>query len=172
MLADRLRTDAIPCILTMEPFDSPAGRLIKSLKIRPEAHEEARLFTEDRRLHVKDVIAPAIKSGKVVVCDRYIYSSMAYQGARGIDPEKILSENREFAPIPDLIFLLEIPVEDSLSRIDTGRSSFSAFEDRAYLEKVKLIYQSLADPAIHRLDARGTRDQVHHQIISIVKSKL
>ncbi len=172
MLADRLRTDAVPYILTMEPSDSPAGRLLKSLKIRPDPDEEARLFTEDRRLHVKNVIAPAIKSGKVVVCDRYIYSSMAYQGARGIDPEKILTENREFAPAPDLIFLLEIPVEVSLSRIDAGRSGFSAFEDKAYLEKVQLIYQSLADPAIHRLDGRAPRDELHHQIVSIVKSKL
>ena len=96
MLADRLRADEIPFILTAEPSDGPTGRLIKSLKVRPNPEEEARLFTEDRRHHVQNVIIPALKEGKTVICDRYVYSSVAYQGARGIDPAEILAENRQF----------------------------------------------------------------------------
>ena len=172
MLADRLRADEIPFILTAEPSDGPTGRLIKSLKVRPNPEEEARLFTEDRRHHVQNVILPALKEGKTVICDRYVYSSVAYQGARGIDPAGILSENRQFV-MPDLILLLDITVEMALSRIRSGRShGFSAFEARSDLEVVREIYRSIADPAIHRMTATLPPDELHREIVRIVKSRL
>ncbi len=170
MLADRLRADEIPFILTAEPSDGPTGRLIKSLKVRLNPEEETRLFTEDRRHHVQNVILPAIKNGKTVICDRYVYSSVAYQGARGVDPARILSENRQFV-MPDLIFLLEITVEIALSRISSGRShGFSAFEARSDLEVVRRIYQSISDPAIHRMNGTLPPDELHREIVRIVKS--
>ncbi|MGO9122311.1 MAG: dTMP kinase [Desulfomonilaceae bacterium] len=170
MLADRLRADKIPFILTAEPSDGPTGRLIKSLKVRLNPEEETRLFTEDRRHHVENVILPAIKNGKTVICDRYLYSSVAYQGARGVDPARILSENRQFV-MPDLIFLLEITVEIALSRISCGRSQgFSAFEARSDLEVVRGIYRSISDPAIHRMNGTLPPDELHREIVRIVKS--
>ncbi len=172
MLADRLRDDKIPFILTAEPSDGPTGRLIKSLKARLDPEEEARLFTEDRRQHVENVILPAIKRRDTVICDRYVYSSVAYQGARGVDPDRILCENRQFV-MPDLIFLLEITVEIALSRISSGRSrAFSPFEARSDLELVGGIYQSIADPAIHRIDGSLPPDELHREIVRIVKSRL
>ncbi len=170
MLADRLQIDGIPYILTAEPSDSPTGRYIRSLKVRPEPAEEARLFTEDRRHHVQNVIVPALKRGDMVICDRYVYSSAAYQGARGIDPEKILAENRQFAA-PDLIFLLEVTVDMALSRIGFGRANrFSAFEGRSDLEAVHAIYGGLTDPAIHRMDGSLSPDELHREIVEIIRS--
>src|SRR4030042_6942583 len=99
MLADHLQAVGIPLVLTAEPSEGPIGRYIRSLKVRPEPVEEERLFTEDRRHHVQNVIIPALRRGATVICDRYIYSSAAYQGARGMDPEKILAENRQFAAV-------------------------------------------------------------------------
>ena len=171
MLADRLRADEIPFILTAEPSDGPTGRLIKSLKARVDLEEETRLFTADRLHHVQNVILPAIKEGKTVICDRYVYSSVAYQGARGVDPERILAENRLFV-MPDLIFLLEITVEIALSRIRSGRShGYSAFEVRSNLELVNSIYESIADPAIHRIDGSLPPEELHREIVRIVKSR-
>jgi dTMP kinase len=172
MLADLLQAHGIPHILTAEPSNGPMGRRIRSLKFRPEPEEEERLFTEDRRHHVQNVIAPALKRGATVICDRYVYSSVAYQGARGIDPEKILAENRQFAAVPDLIFLLEVTVDMALSRIGRGRSDgFSAFEGRSDLEAVHAIYSGISDPAIHRMDGSLPPDELHRQIVEIIQSE-
>ncbi len=171
MLADQLRADEIPFIITAEPSEGPTGRLIKSLRARVDPVEETRLFTEDRRHHVQNVILPALNEGKTVICDRYVYSSVAYQGARGVDPDRILAENCEFVK-PDLIFLLEITVEKALSRIRLGRShGFSVFEARSNLELVTSIYQSIADPAIHRMDGNLPPEELHREIVQIVKSR-
>jgi dTMP kinase len=171
MLATRFQADGIPCILTAEPSDGPIGRRIRSLKVRPEPVEEERLFTEDRRHHVQKVIIPALNRGDTVICDRYVYSAVAYQGARGIDPEEILAENRQFAAVPDLIFLLEVTVDMALSRIGCGRSGgFSAFEGRSDLEAVRAIYSGISDPTIHRMDGSLPPDELHREIMEIVRS--
>jgi dTMP kinase len=171
MLADHFQAVGIPYILTAEPSNGLIGQYIRSLKVRPEPEEEAGLFTEDRRHHVQNVIIPALKRGDTVICDRYVYSSAAYQGARGIDPEKILAENRQFAAVPDLIFLLEVTVDMALSRIGCGRSDcFSPFEGRSDLEAVRAIYSGLSDPAIHRMDGSLPPDELHREIVGIVRS--
>jgi dTMP kinase len=171
MLADRFQTDGIPYILTAEPSDGPMGLRIRSLTVRPEPEEEERLFTEDRRHHVRNVIMPALRRGDTVICDRYVYSSVAYQGARGIDPEKILAENHQFAVVPDLVVLLEVTVDMALSRIGRGRSDgFSAFEGRSDLEAVSAIYSAMSDPAIHRMDGSLPPDELHREIVEIVRS--
>ncbi len=85
MLANHLASRGVRVLFTAEPSDGPVGVFIKSLKIRAQPEEEARLFTEDRRDHLRRTIVPALEKGITVICDRYVYSSAAYQGARGID---------------------------------------------------------------------------------------
>ena len=171
MLADHFQAVGIPYVLTAEPSDGPIGRYIRSLKARPDPVEEERLFIEDRRHHVQKVIIPALERGATVICDRYIYSSVAYQGARGIDPEKIIAENRRFAVPPDLIFLLEVTVDTALSRIGRGRSDgFSAFEGPSDLEAVHAIYSGMSDPAMRRMDGSLPPDELHREIVEIVRS--
>ena len=169
MLADRLAQSRVPVLLTAEPSDSPAGLSIKSMKSRAAAEEEARLFTEDRRHHVEYVIEPALREGRTVICDRYIYSSAAYQGARGIDPQAIISTNREFARPADVTFLLEVPVEEALARIASKRAEgYSPFELREDLMAVDAIYRGLNDPLLHRIDGAGPTDHVHETVLTIV----
>ena len=84
-------------------------------RLAPE--EELRLFLEDRREHVALVIAPALAVGKVVILDRYYFSNMAYQGAIGFDPQTIRRRNEAFAPVPDLLFVLELDTGTALARI-------------------------------------------------------
>jgi len=166
MLARTLEAAGIPVLLTSEPSDSPAGRLIKSLKVRTAPLEEARLFTEDRRDHVENIIRPALARGMIVICDRYFLSSAAYQGARGLDPAQIVDINLSFAPRPDITFLLTLPVDLALSRIREGRSEgFSDFEAREYLESVDAIYRSLDDPSIRRIDASAHPEDTLRQVI-------
>jgi dTMP kinase len=169
MLADCLSETRVPVLLTAEPSDSPAGLAIKSMKTRPAAEEEARLFTEDRRHHVKNVIEPALSRGRTVICDRYVYSSVAYQGARGIDHQVIISANHEFARPADITFLLELPVEEALARIASERpEGFSPYELKEDLEAVDEVYRSLNDPSIYRIDGVNPPDEIHEMIFSIL----
>jgi dTMP kinase len=165
LLADRLAR-SFPVLFTAEPSDGPVGRRIRSLTERPEPLEEARLFTEDRRHHVEHVIVPALAAGKVVLCDRYVYSSAAYQGARGIPVRDILSWHAAFAVGPDVTVLLELEVASALERIASGRDRTSLFEDREYLENVAAIYRGMDDPLIVRVDALGGTNAVHEKIVA------
>ncbi len=166
LLADKLHLANIPVILTAEPSDGPIGCLIRTLKTRPAPEEERRLFTQDRKDHISRIITPALKNGISVICDRYVYSSVAYQGAGGIDPRQILEENREFAVEPDITFFLHIGVDEALSRIAEGRGeAFTMFEAKANLERVAAIYDALDDPHMRRIDGSLSRDEIQREIL-------
>jgi len=170
MLAERLQRAGIPAILTAEPSNGPTGLLIRSFTTRPDPDEEARLFTRDRREHVELVILPALREGRVVICDRYVYSSVAYQGARGLDPAGIFSMNRSFAPAADVTILLAVPLDLALARIRKGRASgFSSFEKGEDLEAVDAIYRSLDDPGIRVVDGNAPQEVVHDRIVEILR---
>lgn len=166
MLADYLASRGVRVLLTSEPSDGPVGTHIRSLTTRPEPEAEALLFTEDRRDHLNRTILPALAQGVTVICDRYVYSSAAYQGARGLDPESILAENSAFALPADVTFLIEIDVDSALARIGEGRENqFTQFEVRSDLEKVDTIYRSLTDPFIIRINGEGSAEQVQKLIL-------
>ena len=156
-LADRLESIGIFPIVTREPWETPWGRRLRRSFAGPERlspEEEARLFLEDRAAHARSLIAPALQRGLHVLCDRYYHSTMAYQGARGLDPERIRKENERVAPRPDLVLLLVLPPGTALRRIAEGRGEEpNRFEQGSYLQKVGEIYEGLGDPEIKRLDA-------------------
>ena len=153
----RLIDKDIPAVLTFEPTDGPWGRKLRlslsaTERLRPE--EELGLFIRDRQEHIEKIIHPSLQQGKIVVCDRYYFSTMAYQGARGLDPEVIRKKNEAFAPRPDLVFLLELDPEAALRRIREGRHEApDRFEQLAYLKKVKKVFDRLTDPFVVRIDA-------------------
>lgn len=170
-LAEYFSSVSIPVALTAEPSDSPAGIIIKSLKTRPEPEQEYELFVEDRRHHVRNVILPSLEKGFTVICDRYVYSSAAYQGSRGLDVEKILLSNFEFAPKPDIVFIIEIPVDLAIERIRKNRdAAFSLFEKRDSLQRVDRVYKDLHEKEIIRLNGAESEDMVSQEIISVIQS--
>lgn len=166
MLAERLARGGVEVVPTREPTDGPFGRRIRETYRtgRLSAEDELSLFTEDRREHVSNVIEPALRAGKVVVVDRYYFSTMAYQGARGISVEKIREANEAFAPAPDLLFLFEIPMEVATSRIAERDGEPNLFEKEAYLRKCADVFDSLDDPYVVRMDGRLTVDELHEAI--------
>ena len=127
-LADYLKEQGFPAVTTYEPTESRYGRRIRELyrdRSGGGLEEELRLFIEDRRLHVDELIKPGLAAGKIILTDRYYYSTAAYQGAAGMDPEEIFARNR-FAPVPDLVLLLTMDPEISLARIREGRGGTRA----------------------------------------------
>jgi len=172
-LYEHLNQKGLSCIHTFEPTNGPWGKRLREgflKKVRPSAREELEMFIKDRMEHVKKVILPALKNGQIVICDRYYLSTMAYQGARGLDVDKIRQENEAFAPRPDLVILLEIEPEKAARRIKHGRGeSLNNMEEIDYLKKVSNIFSRMDQPFIKRLDASCPEKQLLEKAIELVE---
>jgi len=153
----RLKNKGFSAIFTFEPTDGPWGKKLRrsfAAHGRLTPQEELELFLKDRKEHVEKIIRPSLEQGKIVVCDRYYFSTMAYQGARGLDPEAIRKTNEIFAPMPDLVLLLELDPETAIKRIKESRGEVpDNFEQLAYLKKVAGVFKGLSDPFVARIDA-------------------
>ncbi|MCX5891544.1 MAG: dTMP kinase, partial [Deltaproteobacteria bacterium] len=177
MLAAYLKKDGHQVILTREPTNGTAGQKLQAYLLGPSRHlspaEELELFMEDRREHVEQVIKPALERGKVVITDRYYYSSVAYQGALGLDPNDILAANEVFAPAPDLIFILELPVTAALARLaKKGQAARQVSESLPYLKQVEAVYASLKGPRFRRVEAFRPPMEVHRIILEETRKAL
>lgn len=184
LLAKWFETKGYDVILTKEPTDTAFGKLIRKLvltggregiidgaKISHEA--EALLFAADRAEHVKKLIEPSIKAGKVVISDRYFYSSLAYQWARGLDLEWLINLNK-FAIRPDLVILLDLPVKESMKRIN-GRQLKSEFDRIAELQKkVRENYLKLVEmfPEMKIVNALASIEDIHNDIVALVEHEI
>jgi len=161
-----------PAVTFREPGDSEFGGELRRVfvagrNISPE--EEMRLFLEDRRIDVRNNIAPAIAAGRHVVMDRYYLSSVVYQGALGLDPQMIRAKNEAIAPRPDLTLILDLPVDVALQRIAASRGQANSFEGRDYLETVRRLYLAFAgEAAIETVDANAEPDSVHSTLLARV----
>jgi len=157
-LASWLAATGRAAVSLKEPTDGPIGRKIRALaqagreSCPPE--EEFRLFLEDRRWNVETNIRPALARGEIVILDRYYISSIAYQGALGLDPGRIRRENEAIAPRPARIYLLDLPAGRARERILSHRGDQpNLFERTEYLERVAQIFNSLQMPEILRIEA-------------------
>ena len=172
LLAAALRERGLEVVLTCEPTDSPLGQQIREYFQGPDRYlspkEELNLFMADRREHVAEVIDPALAEGKIVITDRYYYSSVAYQGALGLDPDRILAQNEVLAVRPDLTVILTLPVAQALARLSgTPQRARQVSEDPAYLERVATIYAGLQGPHLRHLDASAPAQAVHAALLSL-----
>ena len=154
-------------VLSREPTDGPWGRKARESggSGRHSPEEELQLFLNDRRQHVDELINPALAAGKVVILDRYYFSTMAYQGIRGFDPAEIRRKNEEFAPTPDLLLILDLDVDTALGRIGARGDTANEFEKRENLQRCREIFLSLKDEPFARLiSASEGLDEVSESI--------
>jgi len=161
-------------VTSREPTEGPWGKKIRSTgetgRLSPE--EELEYFLRDRRQHVEELIEPALSAGKVVILDRYYFSTMAYQGARGMDPQEIRRLNEEFAPVPDILLILDLDVEEAIKRIGM-RGETNEFEQREGLERCRDIFLSLGSETYAKvLPAEGTVDEISQSIQDTVTARL
>lgn len=140
LLANYLESKGLEVVTTAEPTKGPIGQKIREIlngKEHVSAEELTQLFTEDRKEHVDTLIIPALESGKTVICDRFYYSTIAYQSAQGVH-EDWISEMNSFVPEPDLVIVLEIDPEEADTRM-VGRTR-EVFE---YIEFQTKVQQNL-----------------------------
>ncbi len=132
----------------------------------------ALLFAADRVDHLRDEVEPALAAGKVVISDRYVHSSVAYQGAE-CDIDWVVEVNAR-ARMADQVIFLEVPVVECLRRIDE-RGERELFERRETLEAVGRRYEDAfarRDDPVCRVDGVGTPEAVADAIWEVVSSRL
>lgn len=164
---DALQKENIQTVLSKEPTNGPYGtKLRESQKTgRLPLEEELKLFVDDRREHVNKLIKPALRSGKVVILDRYIYSTMAYQGARGASLKEIRMAHQDFLIEPDLLVILDLPVKTAIDRINKSRGETDSFENETYLRQVASNYLKIEAPVIMYADATKPTETLTKEIL-------
>lgn len=176
-LADRL--DAL---LTREPGGTVVGERLRELLLsrataRLDDRAEALLMAADRAQHVSEVIEPALRSGRHVVCDRYIGSSVAYQGyGRGLDPDMVRAVSGWAAGglWPDVVVLLTVPDEVAADRTGGARDRIEAAGDDFHRRVLDGFLEQAADEPEHwvRVDGTGSPDEVEARVLDAVDDVL
>jgi dTMP kinase len=154
------------CVASREPTYGQYGKRLRDSAAsgRLSRQEEHELLLLDRREHLDTLVRPALARGAVVLLDRYYFSSIAYQAGPGLSAEQIRAENEVFAPPPDLLLILDLPVEAGLARIGARGDRPNAFEAVATLQHCREVYRSFAGESYARLiDASGDADDVTAQ---------
>lgn len=164
---EKLQSYKIPVVRTKEPTTGPWGQILRdsALTGRLSLEEEAETFMKDRMEHVQTVILPELEAGKVVIVDRYYFSTAAYQGARGLDPKTLMSQNEEFAPEPDLLEILDIDPTGGLKRIHTRGDRANHFEQTDTLEHARSIFLSIKKPYLMLVDATQDAKNITRKIV-------
>jgi dTMP kinase len=174
MLVEHLREMGYDVLQLREPTDGVWGKKIKNLtkhgrNVSPK--EECWWFLKDREEDVENNINPALSQYKIVVMDRYYYSTIAYQGALGLDTEKIREENEKFAPRPDLVIILDAPPKVGLERItDKRKEELNFFETLEYQEMVRALFLNMESyDNVRILDGSKEIGEVQGEIMSLVE---
>jgi len=173
ILVKNLRRKGFDAVYTTEPSARRVGRLIRRFVLdrqrRVSTALEALLFAADRVDHVENEVKPLLKQGKIVVCDRYVYSSLAYQGAAGLDLEWIDRINR-FALKLDLALFLDVEPEMVVERLKRKKSVMETVRN---LKKVREVYLRLVQQQrLTALDGNRSVGGVSEGILKTVLEKL
>ena len=170
LLMDEFEKNDEKTILLKEPTNGKYGRKLWEMlsgKIKATTEEILELFVMDRKEHVDQKINPALNEGKIVLMDRYYYSTMAYQAAAGIDVKRIRKDN-EFAPKPDIVLVFDLPADLAMKRV-RGHSVADVFEKEEHLEKVRKAYLNLEDdPLVRIIDATRTPEEIFDEVWKLV----
>lgn len=175
LLAEKLEQLGLPCLLTREPGGPPIAEHIRQLLLDPQHSEmlpetELLLYNASRVQHTGEWILPALRLGKIVLCDRYYDSTFAYQGAarsQNLEFIRLLTAFATFNTVPDITFLIDLPVETGFSRIHDRQLDRLEQEDRSFHERVRSQYLTLSREHQDRfvvLDGTLSKSELHLQI--------
>lgn len=184
LVAD-LKEAGFDSVVTREPGGSKISEEIRNviLNVENKAMDymtEALLYAASRRQHLEEVVKPAINNGKLVICDRYLDSSLAYQGhARGLGIENVYNINMYATDgfLPDLTIFLDVTPEIGLTRIAVNNRDVNRLdlEKESFHKLVREGYLKITDmynDRIVRVDANGTVEEVYERVKNAVFSRL
>jgi dTMP kinase len=165
---ESLQQRKLRIVKTKEPTTGKWGRMLRDSAQtgRLSLEEELDAFVKDRREHVETLLNPELSKGHIVIVDRYYFSNMAYQGARGMDPEEIMKRNEEFAPEPDLLVILDLEPKSGLDRVRKRGDIANLFEQTDALTKARAIFNNIKKPYLRLLDAMQEPEKLTDLIIA------
>lgn len=181
-----LKDRGIPYVTTREPGGTPFGALVRKNLLNPNLSitplSELFLFLADRAQHVEEVIRPALVSGQIVVCDRYIDSTLAYQaGGRGMDPQTLANLNHFCTRSlkPDLTLVFDLPVHEGFKRKYRNTRNWAGDriekEKRDFHQRVRTAFHRIAEGEPRRvklIDANRPKDEVKMEMFRVLKASL
>lgn len=185
LLADALEQSGRLVVLTREPGGSAGGEVVRGLLMQGDvgrwsARAETLLFAAARADHVERVIRPALVEGKIVICDRFIDSTRAYQGAQGMDDAAILSVHQFGSEglLPHRTILLQLDDRAGMDRArarDGGIADRFGARDTAFHRSVDASFRRIADAEpgrIRPVAASGTKEMVHARVMAAIADLL
>jgi dTMP kinase len=169
-------------LTTREPGGTAIGRRIRDIVLDPDSSSmdgrtEALLYAADRAQHVSEVIRPALRSGHIVVSDRFVDSSLAYQGlARGLGLDEVYEISRwaTGGVMPDLVLFMEVDPDEGLERLGAQRDRMES-EDGAFHHRVGAAYMELAERFPERfvvIDGTRSSEDVHRDVVATVEERV
>jgi len=170
-------------VTTREPGGTTIGAALRAIMLDPSTDSlapraEALLMAADRAQHVAEVVRPAIESGLHVVSDRSLFSSLAYQGfgrRLGTDPLRSINEWALDGLLPDLVILIDVPLEQLLERLKKRELDRFEREDRAFFERIDVGFRELAAAEPERwaiVDGTPPKDDVEAAVAAVVTERL
>lgn len=178
LLAEYFTKNGKEVVLTREPGGKGLGEKVREILLNYDGEVSDRcesfLFLADRAQNIDIIVNPAVKAGKIVLCDRHIDSTVAYQGyGRGLDIERInmLNNLATNGKKPDLTFVFDVDVETSMKRVGKEKDRMeSAGID--FHNRVRQGYLELAKQEPNRIkviDATKSIEEIHDEVINILK---
>lgn len=174
-VCDRLESEGEDVRWTKEPTGLEVGEIIRDrISGDPDRRLLALLFAADRLEHCREIIRPALESGKTVVSDRYLPSSLVYQSGAGLVDLEWVDRLNRYAEDPDFVFYVKAGVDTCLERI-SGRSEKDSFEERSKLKDLSQRYDevlSRMETEVHPIDNenRSIEDSAE-EILRIIDEK-
>lgn len=173
ILVRKLRKIGYDAVYTAEPSGGKIGKFIKEYCLhggkRVSSVVEALLFAADRYEHLENEIIPALKNGKIVVSDRYLYSSLAYQGAAGLNLDWIRRINEHAIP-PDLAIFIDVEPDTVIKRLKPKRSVMENLETQ---RKVREVYMKFVENGeLVKVNGNKSKREVAREILLTVLDNL
>ncbi len=182
-LYEYLKEKNHPVVLTREPGGTNTGKKIRQILLTPTEeifppYAELFLYEADRSFHVENVIKPHLQKDHIVICDRFIDSTLAYQGfARGLD-KNIIKQLNDIASEgikPDITFLIDVPVEEGLKRIKEKRG-FDRIEQETieFHKKLREGFLKIAQEEKNRIvviNGVGDSEEIFNRILKVLRDK-
>nr|WP_251126002.1 dTMP kinase [Exiguobacterium sp. s22] len=184
LLIERLKEKGYDIVVTREPGGTTVGNQIREVLLSPDHHEmtprvEMMLYAASRAQNVEQVIRPALERGAIVLCDRFIDASIAYQGyglQYDLDQIRSLNEWATNGLTPDLTFLFDLSPERASQRMkDRGQLDRIESRDQAFHERVYAGFQALLKQypeRIVRIDADQPIETIHDEVLDYTVERL
>lgn len=182
-IAERLEAEGHAVVVTREPGGTPLGDAVREIflnrRIEISPLAESFLVNAGRAQHLAEVIRPALDDGRIVLCDRFVDSTLAYQGyGRGVDLDALRSMCATAADgvEPDLVVLVDLPVGVARARLQGRDAAADRIESEGdeFHERVRRGFLALADdsPSHVVLGGIGSREQVLHEALIAIRKRL